>query len=144
VVKLAKNDKGIAQNEAEVKADKCGSKFINKVLSSAQNHSWIEVPFLDDITEKEFEEMTGIDFKDFGEALDYGIKGKGKASDGPDNFDKASKTDIYKDIVNVAKKMKLMGGDLGRISSWKSKDGRPVLADAGLTEAVYSDYYESS
>jgi uncharacterized protein YpmB len=144
VIKLAKNDKGIAQNKEEVAADKCSSKYINKVLDQAKNHSWIEVPFLDDLTEKEFEDMTDITFKDFADAIEYGLKAISGNSDKkkPKNFDDVEKTDIYRDIVDVAKKKDLMPGDLGRISSWRAKDGKPILADAGLSEKIFSEFYE--
>jgi hypothetical protein len=35
-----------------------------------------------------------------------------------------------------------MPGDLARISSWGTKDGRPVLIDAGLTADVFANFYE--
>ena len=41
----------------------------------------------------------------------------------------------------LAKKMDLMCGDLGRISSWRAKDGHPVLADAGLDKKTFKKYF---
>src|ERR1700722_8282247 len=59
IVKLAKNDKGIAQNQAEANP-KMKSKFLNKILKHAENYAWIEVEYLDKITGKQFEEMTSV------------------------------------------------------------------------------------
>ena len=59
IVKLAKNDKGIAQNKAESNKE-MKSKFLNEVLSHASNHAWMETHFLEKITAKQFEEMTGL------------------------------------------------------------------------------------
>ena len=145
VIKLAKNDRGLAQNKAEANPQ-MKSKYLNKIISHAKNYAWLETHFLEKITEKEFEEMTGLKFKDFDEAISYGLKNVSENTDTkkPENFDKVSKSDIYKEIKDVGEKFKLMPGDVGRISSWGSKDGKPVLIDAGLTADVYADYYEDS
>jgi hypothetical protein len=145
IVKLAKNDKGLAQNEAESNP-KMTSKFLNKTISSAKNNSWMQTHYLDKISAKDFEEMTGIDFDDFGESIRYGLKNVSGHSDKtkPKNFDKVSKSEIYKEMKRIGDKFRLMGGDLARISSWGTKDGRPILIDAGLTKDVFSEFYEST
>jgi uncharacterized protein YpmB len=144
VVKLAKNDKGIAQNKAEASID-ISSKYLNKVLSSAKNNSWIEVSYLDKISDKEFKKMTGIDFEDFGECIRYGLKSVTHHSkDKPSNFDKVSESEIFQQMKKIGKKYNLMPGDIARISSWGAKDNNPVLIDAGLTKEVFDDYYASS
>ncbi len=145
IIKLAKNDKGIAQNEAECNP-KMKSKYINKVISHAKDFSWMQTYYLDKITAKEFEKMTDISFEDFGRAIRYGLKAVSGNTDKekPKNFDKVEKTEIYKQVKEVGAKFKLMPGDLARISSWGTRDGIPVLIDAGLTKDVYADFYESS
>jgi hypothetical protein len=143
ILKLAKNDRGIAQNKVESNP-KMKSKYLNKVLRKASNHAWIEVSFLKKITVKQFEKMTDLDFDDFGKAISYGLKTISGSKDlkEPDNFDEVSKSSIYKDLVDVGRKFKLMPGDIARISSWGTKDGSPVLIDAGLTKDVFEEYYE--
>ena len=145
IVKLAKNDKGIAQNKAEANPQ-MKSKFLNKILSCAKNCAWIEVPFLDKITEKEFEKMTGLKFEDFGESIRYALKDVSGNTDKekPKNFKEVEKSDIYKELKDIGEKFKLMPGDLARISSWGAKNGNPVLIDAGLTADVFADFYEDS
>lgn len=145
VIKMAQNDKGIAQNKAESNP-KMISKYINKIISKSKDFNWIETYFLDKITEKEFEDMTGISFKDFGKAISYGLKNiSGNSSEKePDNFDKVKDSEIYKDLVAVSKKCKLLPGDIERISSFGKKDDHPILIDAGLTEEVYDDYYDDN
>jgi len=145
IVKLAKNDKGIAQNEAEANPE-MKSRHLNKILNSAKNHAWIEVPYLEKITEKKFKEMTDLEFDDFGEAIRYGLRdvsgntGKEK----PEHFKEVSESGIYKEVRDIGEKFKLMPGDLARISSWGEKDGCPILIDAGLTKDVFADFYEDS
>lgn len=145
IIKLAKNDKGIAQNKAESNSE-MKSKFLNETISHAKDYSWMETHFLEKITAKEFEKMTDLNFDDFGEAIRYGLKqvsgntDKGK----PKHFDEIAKSEIYKELKKIGDKFKLMPGDLARISSWGTKDGRPVLIDAGLTKDIFSKFYESS
>jgi len=144
VLKLAKNDKGIAQNKVEANS-KMKSKYLNNVIRKAQNYAWIEVAYLEKITEKQFKKMTGLDFNDFGESVKFGLKSvsKHKYRKKPDNFDAISNSDIYKELVEIGKKFNLMPGDMARISSWGTKDGRPILIDSGLTKEVFEEYYES-
>lgn len=142
IVKLAKNDKGIAQNKAESNP-KMKSKFLNEIIKHAKNDSWIETHYLDKITEKDFEDMTGIEFPDFDDAISYGLKNVSESSkDKPKNFDKVFKSEIYKEMKRIGEKFKLMPGDIGRISSWGTKDDRPILIDAGLTKDVFEKFYE--
>jgi hypothetical protein len=147
VIKLAKNDKGLMQNQAEVMASyKCPSKYLNKVLKNAKNHSWIEVPYINKITEKEFNEMTGLKFDDFGEAIRFGLREVSGNSnkEKPEHFGEVSKTDIYKEIQDLGASCSIMPGDIARISSWGTKDSHPVLIDSGLTKKIFEDFYEDS
>lgn len=143
IVKLAKNDKGIAQNKAEANPE-MKSPFLNKILKHAPNYTWIETQYLDKITVKEFEEMAGITFSDFDEAIRFGLKNVSDNKDltKPKNFDKVAGSEIYKEMKRVGERFKLMPGDIARISSWGTKDGHPILIDAGLTAQVFADFYE--
>jgi hypothetical protein len=147
VIKLAKADKGIAQNSAEVEAgSKCESKYINKTLDNAKDFSWIKVPFCNKITEKDFKGMTKIDFNDFGEAIRYALKEISGNSDKkkPKKYDETAKSEIFKDITSCGKACDLMPGDIARISSFGEKDNHPILLDLGLSKKVFSDHYEDS
>lgn len=142
IVKLAKNDKGFAQNEVEANP-KMKSKYLNKILNHAKNYVWIETHFLEKISAQDFEKMTGLSFKDFGAAIDYGLKNVSKSSERkPKNFEEIENSDIYKELKKLGDKFKLMPGDMSRISSWGVKDNVPVLIDAGLTQKVFEDFYE--
>jgi hypothetical protein len=145
IIKLAKNDKGIAQNKAEANP-KMKSKFLNIIISCAKNFAWIETHYLDKITEKDFEKMTDLKFQDFGDSIRYGLKdvSGNKDQEKPDNFKEVEKSEIYKEIRDIGERFKLMPGDLARISSWGTKNDRPILIDAGLTADVFEDFYEDS
>lgn len=141
VLKLAKNERGVAQNKVEAKL-KC--KYINKTTKACPDGTWKLSPFLDKVTEKEFEKLCDMNFKEFGAALEYGLKSVSDNSDKkkPKNFDEISKSEMYKDLVTCGKKHELMPGDLSRISSWGQIDGHPTLLDAGLTRDIYDEFYE--
>jgi len=144
IIKLAKNDKGLAQNKAEANP-KMKSKFLNEIIDYSKNYVWIQTHFLKKIKVGDFEEMTGLDFNDFGDSISYGLKAISENThDKPKSFDEVSKSDIYKEMCRIGKKFKLMPGDLKRISSWGTKDDLPILIDAGLTKDVYEDFYEDS
>jgi hypothetical protein len=144
VVKLAKNDKGIAQNKAESNKKLSESKYVNKILACADDYSWIETSFLKKMTAKQFAKATGIDFDDFGECIRYGLKSvSGSKRTKPDCFDEVSNNEFYKEIKELGEDFKLMPGDLAKESSWGMKDGKPMLIDTGLTKKVFEDYYES-
>jgi hypothetical protein len=142
IIKLAKNDKGLAQNKAESNP-KMKSLFLNEILSKSKDGVWIETNFLKKITSKEFEEMIGIPFKDFADSINYGLKNISESKDKkPACFEKFQKLKIYKDIKSVAEEFDLLPGDIARISSWGTRQGKPILIDAGLTKKVYEDFYE--
>ena len=145
IIKLAKNEKGIQQNKTEANPE-MKSKYLNEILDHASNYIWIETYYLDKITTKDFEKMTNLNFNDFGEAIRYGLKNVSENSDleKPENFDKVEKSEIYKEMKRIGSEFKLMPGDIARISSWGTKDGRPILIDAGLTSAIFSKFYEDS
>ncbi len=144
VIKLAKNDKGIAQNKAESNP-KIKSKYVNKVLKNAKNYSWIEVPFLEKMDLDKFKEYTDLDFEEFGEAIRYSLKSVSGNSDKetPENFEEIKKNKFFKEITELGKKFDLMPGDLAKKSSWGYRNGCPVLVDVGLTKKIFEEFYES-
>lgn len=139
VIKLAKNEKGIAQNKAEIN-HKIKSKYINKIISSSKDNVWMQTHFLKKITEKQFKKLTDINFNDFGDAIRYEFK---KEKSKPDEFDSISETSFFKEIKKIIKENSLATGDIIRISSWGQKDNYPILLDTGLTSKIYKDYYET-
>lgn len=141
VIKLAKNKKGLAQNKAEANP-KMKSEFLNKIISHAKDFSWIETNFLDKITEKEFEDLTGLPFKDFGDAVSQGLNSSSEKKSS--KFDKVKKSKIYKEMKRLGDEFHLLPGDMERISSWGTKDKKPILIDAGLTREIYDEFYDDS
>jgi hypothetical protein len=142
ILKLAKNDRGLAQNKVESNP-KMKSKFINKVKGFAKNHEWIHMEYRDKITTKQFEKMTDIPFKEFGDAIKYGLRKLTSKPDRkePKNFDSIKSSKIYKEFLRLGEEFQLMPGDMARISSFGEHDGHPILLDAGLTKNIFDEFY---
>jgi len=102
VLKLASNEKGLAQNKAESSVkDDC--KYINKSVRNAKNHSWIIAPMADKITEREFFDLTGVNFREFGDCIIYNSSTK-KDKKEPKNFQSLKNEEIVKQISSVIDK----------------------------------------
>lgn len=141
VLKLAKNESGLAQNKAESKVK---SKHINKTTKFDKDGIWKISPLAKKITETEFAELTGFNFKDFAECIEYGLKNISEDKvKKPKSFEYISKSDIYKDLVSAGKKYKLMPGDLARISSFGQIGELVVVLDAGFDRKVFEEFYDS-
>lgn len=146
ILKLARNEKGIAQNKAEGNP-KMKCKYINPTLKMDKDGLWKTSPYLEKITAKEFEELTGFSLEDFGRAISWGLRNVAdddNDDEKPEGLEKVFKSDLYKELVKVGKEFDLMPGDMERISSWVvSKDGKyPLIVDAGLTREIFDKYYD--
>lgn len=116
VVKVAKNRKGIAQNNAEYKiASMNGSKLFAKILAISENSYYL-------IMEKA-ERIRSISV-----VWDYY-----KVKSNHELF----KLNIFEDF---GKKYNLLYGDLCRKSSWGIIEGRPVIIDYGFTKETKKYY----
>jgi hypothetical protein len=140
VLKLAKNESGLAQNKAESKVK---SKHINKTTKFDKDGVWKISPLANKITEKQFAELTGVNFKEFAECIEYGLKNISEDKvKKPKYFEEVSESSVYKDLLAAGKKYKLMPGDLARISSFGELDNVPVVLDAGFDRKVFEEFYE--
>ncbi len=138
VLKVAHNDKGLAQNEAEMSLN---SPCINNVLVADPEAKWIIVRFTETMTEEDFKEAIGISFKSFMKALYF--KHNNEIHDGmPDDYEDICKNAFFKCISRTAIEHDLQIGDVAKASSWGLMDGKPLLRDFGLTKDVFIDYYE--
>jgi len=143
VLKLASNEKGVAQNKAEAGVQE-DCKYINKTIRRAKNYSWVISPIADKITEREFFDLTGVNFRQFGECIKYNASKNKSNKEEPENFEELKDEEVVKQISDIISKYSLIAGDVARISSWKVKDGTPVLVDLGLNESIYKEYYAKS
>lgn len=150
VLKLARNTKGVAQNQTESDWGTQSYTVCAKVFDSSENNFWVEMELAKKLTPKRFEEIVGVSIKAVDEYLQY--------FDKPDYCDrqlrrvycKKTKQQLDDDefIANLmcfAMDYNMAMGDLGLLSSYGEvlRNGKPtvVLIDFGATEDVMHQYY---
>lgn len=152
VLKLAKNAKGVAQNNAEASTGRYADThhIVTKVIDSADDDSWVISEKAKKVTEKRIKELTGIpSLFDLSTHLRNEID---KLKGNRNNRLYASKftEDLYNnefvvDLLDFAINYNQNVGDMGRPSTYGEviHDGHPaiVLTDYGLNDEVYDTYY---
>lgn len=160
VLKLAKNRKGIAQNEAEA-----GDYYKNSIGCFAEiydvddNYLWIEMQLARKAKMSDFKRLTGYDFKVMCQWI-YNCKSRysrrgfiyDKSYDSifnSEEFEKGLENySIFTEIQEYLCNYQLESvGDLTRLNSWgvvNDEYGQEqlVIIDSGLTDDVWDDYYK--
>ena len=141
VLKIALNDKGLSQNEAEldVFTNPTSKKVVAKIFGTDPEYRWLISEGVKPLSdESEFENLTGVPWKAFDvEVLASYIKGVKKLE--------KNTPDFFKAVIITAQNNSLMPGDLAEISHWgKTADGRCVLLDSGFTREVWKSHYSKS
>jgi hypothetical protein len=151
VLKLAKNKKGLAQNEVEAEYSNYNdlSDVLARVYEYDDNNLWVEMELARKLTVGDFKRITGFNFKDFGIAvLNYGIDAGGKGR--KRSIDIKVVEDMWEDefvygIFNYIGNYGVPTGDLTRMSTYGIVKGdgneRVVVIDYGLSADVYDSYY---
>jgi mRNA-degrading endonuclease RelE of RelBE toxin-antitoxin system len=153
VLKLAKNDKGVAQNEVEIEYGQYSDidDVVAKIFDyDEENNLWVEMELARKVRPSDFKNIIGYSFEDYKLAIrNYGIDtGNNKGSKYPlskqlveDMWENEFMYEMFSFIGNYA----VPTGDLERTSSYGlvKRDGQDkiVLIDYGLTHEVYSSYY---
>jgi len=152
VLKLAKNAKGVAQNETEEKIGRTNSyvsNIVTEVFKHDPNYTWIVSEKAKKITPSRFKQLTGVDIKN----LEYFLRNYENQKAGlPKIFglDKEVEEELWNnefssEIANLIPNYNIMAGDLGKTSSYGEviRDGQPqvVLTDYGLNRDVFQKHY---
>ena len=155
VLKIAKNRKGLAQNETESDWSKSQYGVTAKVLEqSKDDYFWIEMEFAKKLKPTRFKQLTGISIQDMQTAMRclgdrirpsrYGITSKLS----PEQEAELYENEFYQDIERFVVDYDMATGDMGRLNSYGevTRDGIPtvVLVDFGVTNQVWNDYYKVS
>lgn len=147
VLKLAKNEKGIAQNEIEADyllQDWYGD-IIAKVFEKDDRYRWLISERCKKITQNEFKQYFGVDCEEFRKYLLYGV-GKRDYSGLPQKttIDKLNNNDFATELLNMFSDfdMTSVTNDYARIANYGKIDNKIVLSDYGLTYTVYKSHYK--
>lgn len=148
VLKLAKNKKGIAQNQEEINIAGYhdNEDIITKIYEYDENGSWIVAEKAKKVTSKRIKELTGIpNLNTFGYYL-LNILGSHRGFHIDDNVKESLDNNEWaQEVLNFAGNYGQHVGDFRRPSSYSevNRDGTPqiVITDYGLSDEVYSTHY---
>lgn len=151
VLKIAKNSKGVAQNdqEARILSDwfikQSYSQFFVPMIDHQdveEDPTWLHIEYASPISISEFKSHFGCT-PDTLVNYTHAVLGKGRSS--PDTYIKNGLID--EDNENVNDFVELVGNtdlhihDMSRIKNWGKYNGVPVMVDVGLSTEVYDKFY---
>jgi hypothetical protein len=151
VVKIAKNEKGIAQNQKEFEISEDGGydSIITKILATSPNLSFIISEQAKKLKKSEFYTLMGFNLEYLQYVLQLNSQYRNTDSFGssakPPKSEEAKETvDLIKSFVADYTGWKA-SGDIPRISSWGKvvRDGveQAVMVDYGIDESILRNYY---
>lgn len=162
-LKVAKNAKGLAQNNAEASLLKDGYAQQLGILiplidydDKSQEPVWIQTEEAGQFTSKQqLVDMLGvIGIKHLIGLADYIEGDRGQFSISTDTFIKMHQDAGYSNekienaidnannIAELKRSYDVVTGDLKRYQNWGIWQGRPVIIDLGLTNDVHSNFYK--
>jgi len=143
VIKIALNNKGIAQNISEAEGYKQNYDVVARVFETDENDMWIEMELAKKITLRRFKELTGTSPEEIGRwlASERGEKTWGTVTDLEDNEFAEEMSDFTGDYQYP------VPGDFTKISTYGEvlRDGVPkvVVIDFGFDISV-KDVYDTA
>lgn len=140
IIKIAHNDKGIAQNKTEMDP-KAQRSCTNPILLADAHGKWVLMKSTDSLTEKRFKEIVGFGFSPFMNALFYKFNNESNQWSQPREYNEIEKHPLFKCLSELILDTDQQIGDIDKISSWRESDGEVVLADYGLSRDVFRSYY---
>jgi len=155
IMKLAMNDKGLAQNEEELRISKEIPALTTKIFAFGPSDSkvgWLVSELVKELTnEKEFEQLAGISFGAMNAVLTSYAGSWSKAVEKAmpilkynykEYIDLILNPTGFIKLVKDGLEKKLMPADLTVLEHWgKTTDGRIVLLDYGFTKDVQKKHY---
>ena len=162
-LKLAKNEKGIAQNKEEIMiAATTKIRFIPKIYNGTdeENGKWIITQYVIPATEMDFRKTIGMDFAEiynfiYAQNVRFGSNDRLSVAMAEMTINsiraKYSKnrmaTRLLNDIYKLKKSYNQLIGDASRIENWGMalENGRPcmVILDSGCSEEIFNKYYRN-
>lgn len=155
-LKLAKNAKGISQNEVEIDSfDSYFSEILAEVFEYEPNYLWVEMELATPCTKSIFKSINGYSFENYALLLRHFhitnvARGKRYFTPNINEIPEAEKekiyeSDFYNNICDFVASYSIPVGDFLRPSSYGVVTGnghkRVVLVDYGLNEDVFSRHY---
>lgn len=154
VLKLAKNKKGLAQNETEImySQDYMMDDIVAQIFNYEENGLWLEMELARKVTPALFQNIVGISFNDYVDGVNYqdaNLRPKKQyyKPTKPENIDDMWENDFISRIFDLMGSYdNFIAGDLTKLSTYGvvKRDGQDsiVLIDYGLTDDVFNLHYK--
>lgn len=151
VLKLAKNQKGLAQNEVEIQwgQDSYFGSILAHTFMYHPDDLWVEMELARKVTKKDFQRLTECNIEEMDMYLrNFNAINHGKRpifTMDPEVKERLDENEFVSAIVDFMANIDAPPGDFGRLSSYGivQRNGQDdiVLIDFGLTNDVYQTYY---
>jgi hypothetical protein len=152
VLKLAKNDKGVSQNETEIQwgNDSYFGDILANIFDYDDRDLWVEMELARKINKHEFKRLTNFDINDvsmYFRNWEYERRGKrGPFGMDPELKAKMDADEFLSSVKEFSQSADIEIGDFGVATSYgvvrRNNEDRLVIIDYGLTKDVYSTHYE--
>lgn len=156
VLKLAKNTKGVAQCNVEIRLG--NDRYIDHIVAPIYEYDsdgyWVEMALATKLSKGKFKSIIGYSFDDYGQMLMHfyyrNIKpskyGGHAAIDDENERNKIEEDEFFQSMCDMMGSYDMPPGDLWRLNSYglvKINGKEEIrLIDYGLTNNVYEDYYK--
>ena len=147
VLKLAKNDIGIAQNEGESMYDmqRDYGQFVAQVFDQSPLDLWIEMEKAVKITPAKFRQITGVDFNDMGVYLSNMLDSGYHRRLDPQKQAFMDDNEFMQELSQLVGNYQLFPGDIAKVNSWGMvrRNGQEfaVLVDFGISSKGFQTHY---
>lgn len=151
-IKIAKNKKGIAQNETEADWSLQQLGIVPKLYEVSEDYMYIIVELCSKCKKSDFEKIEHISFQDFCNCLEYYHSQhepryyKNRQIRKPEMYDESwNKEDsLLRSMYDYIGNYEIPVGDLLRLTNYGiNSKNEIVLVDSGLNENVYKKHYEN-
>jgi hypothetical protein len=155
VLKIAKNAKGLAQNDKE--SDYGLYRMYPDITCPLIDYDeandpprWIHLEKAEKLTKAKFKAITGFDFDMFGNMLrGYEARKHGRRftinweSHVPEEIqEQIWEDETFNDITSLMADFDILAGDLTRTANWGLYKGNPVLIDLGFDSSINDTFYK--
>lgn len=151
VLKVALNNKGIAQNQEETQllddwvVEQIGITIpmIDHDEENGDRITWIHTEFAEKISQKQLERFFGYDLSIITRYLDYQF-GRLKISfPPPTKPDEVHNNEYFNKLQELVGNFAIPAADFSRKANWGLYKGKPVIIDLGFTQRTSKLYRES-
>jgi len=138
VLKIAINDSGFQQNRSETRVCKLdnGNKYFTKIYEVGPKYEWLLTDFAKPMTERAFQGITGVSWKQFQSALYAGFEShtkSGATEQNKQDYQQLLNNPYFSKLFEIIKVCEYMPSDLSKLDSWGIVDGTARIIDYGFT-----------